>query len=213
MDGLFPKGVRAYWRNAAFAELSDDVIEVLIRRGAEQRWIGTAFDVHHMGGAFGRVPQEATPFPSRAAGYCLNIYGFWTESADDETRIAFVRKMSEDLASYATGGQYINFQGQEVAGHRHLNPRAVFGDAAFRRLVENKRRYDPENPFHVNTNIPQAARIAQPDPVHTTAAALVRTSAHGQGRSGPSRDTARACPPVVGAGCPDAGAHRPYTRS
>jgi hypothetical protein len=38
---------------------------------------GTGFDIHHMGGAFGRVPQDATPFPHRAALYWLNIYGFW----------------------------------------------------------------------------------------------------------------------------------------
>ena len=159
MDGLFPKGVRAYWRNTSFSELSDDVIDVLVRRGAEQRWVGTAFDVHHMGGAFGRVPQDATPFPNRSAGYWINIYGFWTDPADDETRIAFVRDMSEDLAPHATAGQYINFQGQEIAGHRHLDPRTVFGDEAFRRLVEVKRRYDPQNVFHINTNIPPDGEV------------------------------------------------------
>ena len=154
MDVLFPKGVRAYWRNTSFDELSDDVIDVLVRRGAEQRWFGTAFDVHHMGGAFGRVPQDATPFPHRSAGYWINIYGFWADPADDESRIAFVRDTAEDLAPFATAGQYVNFQGQEIAGHRNLEPRAVFGDDAFRRLVQVKRRYDPQNAFHINTNIP-----------------------------------------------------------
>ncbi|WNB86520.1 FAD-binding oxidoreductase [Cellulomonas sp. ATA003] len=67
-DPAFPRGVRAYWRNTSFDRLDDDVIEVLVRRGAEQRWPGTAFDVHHMGGAFGRVPQAATPFPGGTPG-------------------------------------------------------------------------------------------------------------------------------------------------
>jgi FAD/FMN-containing dehydrogenase len=156
MDPVFPRGVRAYWRNTSLDALGDDVVEVLVRRGEEQRWVGTAFDVHHMGGAFGRMPQDATPFPNRAAQYWINIYGFWTDPADDASRIAFVRGMSDDLAPFATGGQYVNFQGQELAGHRNLDPRAVFGDGAFRRLVDVKRRYDPENVFHVNTNIPTA---------------------------------------------------------
>ena len=154
MDAAFPKGVRAYWRNTSFDELSDDVVDVLIRRGTEQRWVGTAFDVHHMGGAFGRVPQDATPFPGRSAGYWINVYGFWTDPDDDADRIAFVRGVADDLAPFATAGQYVNFQGQEIAGHRAIDPRTVFGDSAFRRLVQVKRRYDPENVFHVNTNIP-----------------------------------------------------------
>jgi FAD/FMN-containing dehydrogenase len=157
MDAAFPTGVRAYWRNTSFDELSDDVVDVLVRRGLEQRWVGTAFDVHHMGGAFARTPQDATPFPHRGAGYWINIYGFWTDHDDDESRIAYVRGTSEDLAPFATGGQYVNFQGQEIAGHRHVDPRAVFGDATFERLVQVKRRYDPQNVFHVNTNIPPGA--------------------------------------------------------
>jgi hypothetical protein len=30
----------------------------------------------------------------------------------------------------------------------------VFGPAKYQRLVEVKRRYDPENVFHVNQNVP-----------------------------------------------------------
>jgi FAD/FMN-containing dehydrogenase len=153
-DPVLPKGVRAYWRNTSFDRLDDDVIDVLVRRGAEQRWLGTAFDVHHLGGAFGRVPQEATPFPHRDARFWLNIYGFWSDPADDDARIAFVRGLAGDMAPFASGGQYVNFEGQTIAGHRPVDLRAVYGDAGYARLVDVKRRYDPGNVFHVNTNIP-----------------------------------------------------------
>jgi hypothetical protein len=149
-----PKGVRAYWRNASFDRLDDDVIDVLVRRGQEQTWVGTAFDVHHMGGAYGRVAEDGTPFPNRAAQYWINIYGFWTDPADDEARTAFVRGLSADLEPFATGGQYVNFQGHEQAGHRTLDPEAIFGPDKYARLVEVKRRYDPDNVFHINHNIP-----------------------------------------------------------
>ncbi len=154
VDPVVPKGVRAYWRNTSFDRLDDDVIDVLVGRGSEQTWIGTAFDVHHMGGAFGRVPEEATPFPNRAARFWINIYGFWTDSADDDDRVAFVRGLSADMDPFATGGEYVNFQGQERTGHRALDPRAVFGPAKYERLVAVKRRYDPDNVFHINHNIP-----------------------------------------------------------
>jgi hypothetical protein len=153
-DPLFPKGSRAYWRNASFDRLGEQVIDVLVGRGTEQVWSGTGFDVHHMGGAFGRVPEEATPFPNRAARFWLNIYGFWTDPADDDDRVAFVRGMSADMEQFATGGHYVNFQGLEPAGHRGFDPRTVFGPAKCQRLVEVKRRYDHENVFRVNPNIP-----------------------------------------------------------
>ena len=152
-DPVFPKGVRAYWRNASFDELDDGVIEVLVRRGREQRWSGTAFDVHHMGGAFGRVPQDAAPVPPRAAGVGLTVYGVWPDSADDADRVAFVRGTADAMAPFATGGQYVNFQGREQDGHRVTDLRQVFGPAAYERLLAVKRRLDPDNVFHVNHTI------------------------------------------------------------
>lgn len=154
LDELVPKGVRAYWRNASFDRLDAEVIDVLVRRGREQTWTGTAFDVHHLGGAFGRVPEDATAFPNRSARFWINIYGFWDDAAADDDRVAFVRGLSGDMDEFATGGQYLNFQGHEAAGHRGVDPRTVFGPAKYERLVEVKRRYDPGNLFHVNHNIP-----------------------------------------------------------
>jgi FAD/FMN-containing dehydrogenase len=152
-DPLLPKGVRAYWRNTSFDRLDPDVIDILVRRGSEQTWIGTAFDVHHLGGAFGRVQEEATPFPNRRARFWINVYGFWADRADDDARIDFVRGISTDMEPFATGGQYINFQSQEQTGHRALDPRQVFGSTKYERLVAAKRRYDPHNIFHINHNI------------------------------------------------------------
>jgi hypothetical protein len=34
-----------------------------------------------------------------------------------------------------------------------VDPRTIFGPTKYERLVEVKRRYDPENVFHINTNI------------------------------------------------------------
>lgn len=153
-DPVFPKGVRAYWRNVALERLDDDVIDVLVRRGAEQTWTGTAFDVHHMGGAFGRVGVQNSPFPSRSAQYWINVYGFWTDDDDDTSLVAFVRGMADDLEPFSTGGHYVNFQGREDDGHRLLDPEATFGPEAYARLVAVKRRLDPENVFHINQNIP-----------------------------------------------------------
>jgi len=156
-DSLFPKGVRAYWKNTSFDRLDDATIEVIASHAAEQTWRGTAFDIHHMGGAFGRVSADATPFPDRSAAYWLNIYGFWRDPADDAARVAFVRRFARAMRPHASGGQYVNFlgaeEGQDRAGVSRAAALAVYGPEKLRRLADVKRRYDPENMFRLNHNI------------------------------------------------------------
>ena len=55
-----------------------------------------------MGGAFSRIPHHAAPFPSRAARFWLNIYGFWPDPADDRARTAFIRALASDMEPFAT---------------------------------------------------------------------------------------------------------------
>jgi hypothetical protein len=43
------------------------MIEALVEHIGAQAWYGTAADLHHMGGAFGRVAEDETAFPNRAA--------------------------------------------------------------------------------------------------------------------------------------------------
>lgn len=151
MDELFPRGSRAYWKNTSFDRLDDDVVDVLERRGAEQTWQGTAMDVHHMGGAFARVPEEDTPFPARGARFWLNVYGFWTRPEDDVAHTAFVRGVAADMAEFASGGQYVNFMGRAEGG---AAAQEVYGAATLARLVALKRRYDGRNVLRLNHNIP-----------------------------------------------------------
>jgi FAD/FMN-containing dehydrogenase len=153
-DDLFPKGVRAYWKNTSFDRLDDETIATLVRFGREQTWRGTAFDIHHMGGAFGRVAEDATPFPNRSAGFWLNVYGFWDDPADDEPRSAWIRSFAAAMKPHASGGQYVNFLGQEGGRNGRQAATAVYGPAKLERLVALKRRYDPDNIFRLNHNIP-----------------------------------------------------------
>jgi FAD/FMN-containing dehydrogenase len=152
-DAAMPKGVRAYWRNAWLERLGEAEIETIVEHCASQSWRGTAADIHHMGGAFGRVPEDATAFPGRSASFWLNLYGFWPDAADDAARTAWVKGFSDAIAPYAMAGQYVNFLGRDD-GDAARKALTVYGPAKLRRLVEVKRRYDPENLFRINHNIP-----------------------------------------------------------
>jgi FAD/FMN-containing dehydrogenase len=155
-DAAMPKGVRAYWRNASFDRFDGPMIDTLVEHCGAQHWVGTATDLHHMGGAFGRVAEDATAFPNRAAQFWLNIYGFWPDPADDAARIAWVKGFSDAMRPHAMAGQYVNFLGHDDAD-AHRKALAVYGRAKLDRLMEIKRRYDPANLFRINHNIPPTA--------------------------------------------------------
>ncbi len=51
------------------------------------------------------------------------------------------------------GGQYVNFLGPDESDARS-KALAAYGPAKYDRLVALKRKYDPENLFRINHNIP-----------------------------------------------------------
>lgn len=159
-DPMLPNGVRAYWRNASFDRFDAATIRAVVEQCGAQTWFGTAADLHHMGGAYGRVAEDATAFPHRSAQFWLNIYGFWSDAADDAARIRWVKGFSDAMQPFAMAGQYVNF-----LGHDDSDPKAkalaAYGSVKLQRLIELKQRYDPENVFRINHNI---APGGWPDP-------------------------------------------------
>jgi FAD/FMN-containing dehydrogenase len=153
-DELFPRGSRAYWKNVPFDSLGESEISAILEH-VERLAPGSAADIHHMGGAVARVAHDATAFPDRSANYWLNIYGFWSDAAEDEQRIAWTRSFHGALQSSARAGEYVNFLGTEGprADARQL-ALTSYGQEKFDRLVALKQRYDPTNLFRLNHNIP-----------------------------------------------------------
>jgi FAD/FMN-containing dehydrogenase len=153
VDATFPRGSRAYWKNVSFDALDDAVVDVLLARAAEQTWVGTGFDVHHLGGTFGRMPEESTAFPNRSAQFWLNIYGFWTEPDRDEPHRAFIRALAADMEPFAAGGRYVNFLAEETGSTPVDRARDTYGPGKLRRLAQIKQAWDPDNVFRLNHNI------------------------------------------------------------
>jgi FAD/FMN-containing dehydrogenase len=153
-DALFPRGSRAYWKNLPFDHLSEHEIGAIVEHVGRLA-AGSAADIHHMGGMVSRIADDATAFPDRGARFWINIYGFWSDAAQDADRMAWTRSFHAALRPYARGGEYVNFLGAEGprANAREL-ALTSYGQAKFERLVAVKRRYDPTNLLRLNHNIP-----------------------------------------------------------
>ncbi len=72
----------------------------------------------------------------------------WDDPADDEANIGWVRDYSDAVAPHSQEGGYVNFMDEDDDNRVKAN----YG-ANYERLVEVKRKYDPDNVFHVNQNI------------------------------------------------------------
>ncbi|MET1087316.1 MAG: FAD-binding oxidoreductase [Arthrobacter sp.] len=153
MDAVFPKGSRGYWKNVSFSRLDEEVVDVLLGFAAELTWEGTGIDVHHLEGAFGRVPEGATAFPNRKARYWLNVYGFWRDAAEDQRLTDFARKAYAVMQPFAEQGEYVNFLGAELGVQAADAARGAYGQDKYQRLVALKDRYDPQNLLRLNHNI------------------------------------------------------------
>ncbi len=149
-DALNAEGDRNYWKSHNLAELSDPAIDAAIAAVGNLPSPHAEVFIAHLGGAISRVADDATAYAHRDAEFVVNIHGHWTDPSEDEAGIAWVRGLFDELAPHAQGGVYVNFLSDEGAERvQDAYPAAVWS-----RLVEVKRRYDPENVFRLNQNIP-----------------------------------------------------------
>jgi FAD/FMN-containing dehydrogenase len=149
-DALNAPGHRNYWKSHNLAELSDPVIDAVL--AAVERLPSPHAEVliAHLGGAISRVENDRTAYAHRDAEFVVNIHGHWTDPADDEAGLGWTRGLFDAIAPHATGGTYVNFLSDE--GSERVQD--AYPPAVWSRLVEVKRRYDPDNLFRLNQNIP-----------------------------------------------------------
>jgi FAD/FMN-containing dehydrogenase len=147
-DPLLAPGARNYWKTHDFATLSDAAIKTIT--AAVSRLPGPECEVFiaHVGGAMARVAKDRTAYPWRDAHFIMNVHTRWREAADDNRCLAWARELYKAAEPFATGGGYINFMPADDSGRVGQ----VYGDN-YRRLVEAKRHWDPQNRFHMNHNI------------------------------------------------------------
>ena len=102
-----------------------------------------------LGGAAARVPADATAYAHRASRIMVNVAAFYQGVDDRLVREQWVEDFAAALQQ-DDRGVYVNFLGDE--GPERV--RAAYPPRTWERLIEVKRRYDPENLFRFNHNVP-----------------------------------------------------------
>ncbi|MGH2428656.1 MAG: FAD-binding oxidoreductase [Candidatus Limnocylindria bacterium] len=155
-DDRHHHGLRRYAAGHYLTELSDAAIDAFLTRGVNtadgadwSRVAAGGFQAY--GGAIGEVANEDSAFSHRDA--LVEFFGrqTWADPAEDEERMASARAFGAALEPFASG-VYVNALFDEGED----GVRRAYGDAKLARLAALKRRYDPENVFHLNQNIAPA---------------------------------------------------------
>jgi FAD/FMN-containing dehydrogenase len=147
-DGLYPPGLQQYWKANFVTELTDEIIDAHLEHGPSVPTVNSTMHIYPINGACHRVAADETAFAYRDATFAMVIVGAWPDPADNEANTKWVRDYYEATAPLSEEGGYINF----MAGDDQERIRANY-KGNYDRLVDVKRKYDPDNLFHLNQNI------------------------------------------------------------
>ncbi len=138
-----------YFKSCDVAELNDEIIDITVDRASQIESPLTSFPIWQMGGAVSHVGDDETPFGGRRAGFTYNI-GCCTETEEGFAHERdWVRSFWSALEPWHQT-VYVNFLENE--GEERI--RSAYGAEKYDRLKTLKRKYDPDNFFRINQNIP-----------------------------------------------------------
>jgi FAD/FMN-containing dehydrogenase len=140
--------VRTFFTETLDEAAGREILERLQASAAQM----PAVQIRVLGGAAARVPSQATAYAHRERRMMVNVAAVYASAEEDRLH----RAWAEDAAAALRQGgdaAYVNFLDDEGTDR----VRAAYPGATWDRLVDVKRRYDPENVFRLNQNIPPAA--------------------------------------------------------
>jgi FAD/FMN-containing dehydrogenase len=155
IDDSSPWGIKDYFKVDYLPELADDAIDAACEHAAQRTSPQTVVVFSPLGGAMDRIDKATMALEIPQAKWNYFCLAMWTDAALTQSEIAWSREFAEVMRPWCVGKAPPNF----IDDGDHARLRASFGDDKFRRLVELKAKYDPDNVFTLNQNIPTAVPV------------------------------------------------------
>jgi UDP-N-acetylenolpyruvoylglucosamine reductase len=147
-DGLVPPGLQHYWKANFVKELTDESIAAHILHGPKVPAVNSTMHIYPINGAVHKVKPDETAFAYRDANFATVIAGMWPDPLQNAANIRWVREYYDATAPHSEEGGYINFMAEDDQNRIKANYKGNYS-----RLVQVKKKYDPDNLFHMNQNI------------------------------------------------------------
>jgi FAD/FMN-containing dehydrogenase len=147
LDPLWPRGLHNYFRSAFLPAVDDRALRVLAESFATLPNPLAEIHLQHLGGAVGRVGAQDTAYALRDQEFIVNVIARTPDAVGFDEVVGWARRVTTALGPDAS--TYVNFTGDSDPAL----VRASYPPETYRRLVELKDRYDPNNLFRLNQNI------------------------------------------------------------
>ncbi len=147
-DSLHPPGLFHYWKPVFAKDLNDGAIEAHMKFGPKVPVVNSTTHIYPINGAVHDISRDSTAFGHRDAKYAVVIIGTWPDPSQNERNISWVHDFYRALAPYSEEGGYINTVSEDDMNRVQAN----YG-SNYLRLARLKKKFDPENIFHINQNI------------------------------------------------------------
>jgi FAD/FMN-containing dehydrogenase len=144
--GFTPASAAHFQTDLFLPELSTPVIGAIAAAMSDAPMLSRVLIVPFFG-AVTRVPVNEMAFALRRTGYEVDMQCRWSSEAEKSAAVTWVKKLNENLEPLARG-LYVNQTSERIPDLAKL----AYG-SNYSRLVEIKRKYDPDNVLLLNQNI------------------------------------------------------------
>jgi FAD binding domain-containing protein/berberine-like enzyme len=148
-----PEGEYSSHRRAGHIKrLRDDVVETIIEYASNAPHEASGITMMYWHGPWCAKPHD-NAFGFRRTGFEYWIHSYWRKTAEREKPWGWVEEFYRAMEPLSTGAVYVN----DLENEGEARARAAYGDK-YDRLSLIKGKFDPDNFFRVNQNIPPPVR-------------------------------------------------------
>ena len=141
---------RGYFKAAFMDELTDGAIHDMVQLAPEAPSPMTVLLLQPLGGAYARVDEDATALGFRDTQWVWHALSVWMDPSEDEANLEFTRLFGVAMDPHSRKAVHPNYVSDQGAARVE----SFYTPRTWERLTAAKRRWDPQNVFKYNQNIP-----------------------------------------------------------
>lgn len=140
-------------------ELDDDAIKIIVEHLNNSPLDSSCLQFDSYGGNLAKVAVKDSAFCHRGdTKFCMHYQANWRSAAQDERNIKWINDFKQAMKPHVSGFAYVNYCDRDIEDW----PKSYYGEN-LARLVEVKKKYDPDNFFNFAQSIPIGSKTTHCD--------------------------------------------------